>query len=93
MMSNTRTFVVDLGGAEGFGDFVAAFNQGFCEPVGGHWSGNSWDAFHDYLSWPEEEQFVLVFRQWQSGRALAASQKAMVEQILKDNPHVQVAYE
>ena len=34
-------YVVDHGGAEGFGDFVSAFNQGIFELVGGHWNGTT----------------------------------------------------
>ena len=32
--------------------------MGFVELVGGKWNGNL-DAFNDYLSWPEEEEYEL----------------------------------
>lgn len=39
-------------------DFVEATNVGFVEQVGGKWDG-SLDAFNDYLSWPEQEEYEL----------------------------------
>ena len=84
-----REFIVDLSQAKSFDDFVAAFNDGFCHHVSGHWGGNlSWDAFHDYLSWPEEESFRLTFRGWESSPALSPQNRQMIQGILGDNPHV-----
>lgn len=35
-------------------DFVEATNVGLVRIAGGEWTGN-FDAFNDYLSWPDEE--------------------------------------
>ena len=37
---------------------MEAANIGFVGQVGGKWNGNL-DAFNDYLTWPEEEQYEL----------------------------------
>jgi hypothetical protein len=87
-----REFVVDLTDAESYGDFVSAFNEGFCHHVTGDWRGTSWDAFHDYLSWPNEESYRLIFRAWGKSKALRPDERAMIEQICHDNPHVQVTF-
>ncbi len=87
-----REFVVDLTNVATYADFVAAFNVGFCESCKGHWHGQSWDAFHDYLSWPEEERFRLVFKGWEGCCGLQAEDRRMVCKILADNPHVEVVF-
>jgi len=87
-----REFVVELGDARTYDAFVAAFNDGFCRHVGGEWGGRSWDAFHDYLSWPEDERFRLVFRGWAECGGLDAANRRVVRDIVVDNPHVQVVY-
>lgn len=87
-----REFVVELGDAHTYDAFVAAFNAGFVRPAGGEWSGRSWDAFHDYLSWPDEERFRLVLRGWDGCGGLNAADRRMVQEIMADNPHVQVVY-
>lgn len=53
-----KTFTIDGRGVRSFDDFVEATNVGFVEQVGGKWNGNL-DAFNDYLSWPEEEEYEL----------------------------------
>lgn len=40
-----REFVIDLTAASDLAGFAAGFNAGFCHSVGGHWSGNNWDAW------------------------------------------------
>ena len=85
-----REFTVDLFDARTFEGFVEAFNVGFCREVGGEWHGRSWDAFHDYLSWPEEENYRLTLDGWHPCRALGAEQRRMLLAIFKDNPHVDV---
>jgi len=84
-----REFNVDLSGAATFEDFVSAFNDGFCRHVSGEWHGRSWDAFHDYLSWPTEENYRLIFRGWETSPSLSSAQREMLAQIFRDNPHVQ----
>lgn len=84
-----REFVVDLTNAVTFDGFVAAFNEGFCRHCGGHWHGRSWDAFDDFLSWPEERPFRLIFRGWGACRGLRAEDRRRVREILADNPHVE----
>jgi hypothetical protein len=87
-----REFIVDMTDASTFEEFVVAFNEGFCAHCGGHWHGRSWDAFHDYLSWPREERFRLVLKGWQGCRGLRGEDRKMVREILADNPHVEVVF-
>lgn len=88
-----REFLVDLTSAATFEDFVRAFNEGFCQHVGGGWSGQSWDAFHDYLSWPDEEQYRLVIRGWRRCRGLTGTNRKMVREIVGENTHVVAVFE
>ena len=53
-----RRFTIDGRQVRSFDDFVAATNAGLIESVGGKWNGNL-DAFNDYLSWPEEQEYEL----------------------------------
>jgi hypothetical protein len=53
-----KRFTIDGRTVQSFGDFVQATNAGFIERVGGRWNGNL-DAFNDYLSWPEEQEYEL----------------------------------
>lgn len=87
-----REFVIDLTSASDPAGFAAAFNAGFCHPVGGHWSGNNWDAFNDYLSWPEEPTFRLVFLGWRNGACLANHDRWILEQILTDHPDIEIRH-
>lgn len=87
-----REFIIDLSSAESFEDFVAAFNEGLCKHVGGGWEGRNWNAFHDYLSWPEEQSYRLTFRGWEGCTALDPEDRDMIREILSDNPHVQAAF-
>lgn len=52
------SFTIDGGSVRSFDDFVDAVNLGFVRHVGGRWNGNL-DAFSDYLSWPEEDEYQL----------------------------------
>jgi len=63
-----KRYTVDCSSVGSFGDFVRATNAGFIRVVGGEWNGNL-DAFNDYLSWPEEEEYELEF----SGAAACAT--------------------
>jgi hypothetical protein len=87
-----RQFIVDLSAAETFEDFVAAFNAGFCRHAGGEWHGRSWDAFHDYLSWPEDDTYKLEFRGWNTTNTLSEGERGMIQEIFRDNPHVHVTF-
>ena len=59
-----KHYVVDLSAVTSWTDFIAAFNEGFVEQVGGSgWNGNL-DAFDDYLWWPDEHPYNLVIRGW-----------------------------
>jgi hypothetical protein len=53
-----KRFAIDGRRVRSFDEFVDAANAGFIESVGGKWNGNL-DAFKDYLSWPEEEEYEL----------------------------------
>lgn len=87
-----REFIIDLSSVKSFEDFVAAFNDGLCRHVGGGWEGRSWDAFHDYLSWPPEQSYRLTFRGWESCIALDQKDRDLIHEILDHNPHVEVAF-
>jgi hypothetical protein len=84
-----REFTIDLLGARSREDFISAVNAGLCEKVGGHWHGKSWDAFHDYLSWPEEESFRLIVRGWLAFSGLTPEERKIVSDIFRDNSHVE----
>jgi hypothetical protein len=86
-----RQYHVQLRGVQTMDAFSAAFNEGLIHKAGGHWEGNNWDAFHDYLSWPVEESYVLVLDGWASCSALNDSDRAIFEEVLADNPHVSVS--
>lgn len=53
-----KRFTIDGRSVRSFRDFVDAANAGFIEQVDGKWNGNL-DAFNDYLSWPEEQEYEL----------------------------------
>jgi len=53
-----KRFSIDGREVKSFDEFVAATNAGLIESVGGKWNGNL-DAFNDYLSWPEEQEYEL----------------------------------
>lgn len=84
-----REFVVDLTKVSTFDEFVVAFNDGFCRYCDGQWHGRSWDAFHDYLSWPGEREYRLVFDGWAHCQGLRSDDKTLILQILADNAHVE----
>lgn len=84
-----REFVVDL--REGYEGFVDAFNEGLIRLVGGEWSGRSWDAFNDYLFWPEEEEFRLKLCGVPIEKCLAPADLKIFGEIVQDNPHVHVS--
>ncbi len=96
-----RSFDVDLTHAESFQDFVDAFNDGFCLPVMHSfgdsrethlWEGRNWNAFHDYLSWPQEQDYVITFKGWNASSALTVEEREMVLSILRDSPHVRANF-
>jgi hypothetical protein len=92
-----KEYIVDVSTAASWADFIAAFNEGFIRRVGGQWNGNL-DAFHDYLSWPAEQQYRLVVRGWQTCAAAVNRHKTwdqrpvleVIEEIFRDNPQVEV---
>lgn len=88
-----REFVVDLRGAVTDEGVVQALNEGLCVPVGGRWSGRSWSAFNDYLSWPTEDRYKLRFLGFEDCLGLSSQDREMIETILTDNPHVIVAFD
>jgi len=53
-----KTFTIDGRGVRSFDDFVEATNVGFIQQISGKWNGNL-DAFNDYLSWPEDEEYEI----------------------------------
>jgi hypothetical protein len=92
-------YVVDLSAVVSWEDFIAAFNDGLIRPAGGSWNGNL-NAFNDYLWWPEPHPYRLVIRGWQRAAPLVNQHLTwdnrpvldVIEEILQDNPHVQVAF-
>ncbi|MEH0168493.1 barstar family protein [Roseateles microcysteis] len=91
-MRDKAEFIVELGGIEDIAAFASAFNSSFIRLAGGEWNGRSWDAFNDYLSWPDEDEFRLVLRGWKSCQALAETDREIFEEIIRDNPHVEAVY-
>ena len=86
-----REFVVDLTDVTTFDQFVEAFNEGLCRHCDGRWHGRSWDAFHDYLSWPEEDRYRLVVQNWAACSGLNEEDRTcMILDIFSANPHVNV---
>ena len=70
------SFTIDARRVRSFPEFVEAVNAGLIRPVGGEWHGNL-DAFNDYLSWPDDEQYELVIvRADHCARALGHRAKA-----------------
>lgn len=86
----TPNYQIDLTEAKSFRDFVNACNRTFIEKVGGNWSGGSWDAFHDYLSWPEHDTYSLTILGWESTVCLSAEDRNVLLDIFANNPHVRV---
>ena len=83
-------FTVDLSSAKNFDDVITSFNVGLIGPSGGEWNGN-WDAFHDYLSWPEADTYKLEVLGWLSCTALSTEQREMMQTIFSENSHVEVS--
>ncbi len=91
-------FVVDLTRVRKLDGFVEAFNVGFCDKVGGHLHSLNLDALHDYLSWPVEQRYRLVFNGWEDCLPVLAtiheptqdSYLNKLHEIFADNPHVDV---
>jgi len=93
------TYSVDLSDVFNWEEFIAAFNVGFVRCVNGDWGGNL-DAFHDYLSWPEECPYRLVLRGWEqcfeavntlwhhTGRPILE----LVQEVFHDNPQIQFVF-
>ena len=53
-----KSFSIDCRAVRSFEEFVDAVNLGFVQQIGGTWNGNL-DAFNDYLSWPEEDEYQI----------------------------------
>jgi hypothetical protein len=70
--------------------FLAASNEGFCRHVGGYLHTLAWAASNDYLSWPDKEQYRLVFRAW--GR-IRGVHRRVVKEIVGDNPQAELVFE
>ncbi len=87
-----QSFTVDLRSAKNAADVVASFNSGLIGPSGGDWKGNSWDAFHDYLSWPQAETYELNILGWEECSGLSATDREMIKTIFYDNSHVKVNF-
>ena len=93
-----KHYVVDLSAVTSWTDFIAAFNEGFVEQVGGSgWNGNL-DAFNDYLWWPDEHPYNLVIRGWTACANAVNQHKApdgqpvldVVAEIFGHNPQTQL---
>jgi hypothetical protein len=96
-----KEFVVNVSAAASWADFIAAFNKGFVREVGeDEWNGNL-DAFNDYLWWPDEHPYRLIFRGWQTCVNAVNQHKTrdarpvleVVAEILRENPQVEVILE
>jgi hypothetical protein len=85
-----QVFTVDLRSEISYADLVACFNVGLIGPSGGEWLGNNWNAFHDYLSWPSADTYELKILGWRDCPALSEKDRAMMQEIFTDNPHVKI---
>ena len=90
MSTTSSEYRVDLHNVQEMTAFATAFNDGLIHAAGGHWHGNNWDAFNDYLSWPVEESYRLLLDGWSQCTALGERDKAIFEEIVAANPHVLV---
>ncbi len=94
-----REFVVRSDAVASRDDLVAAFNEGLFRYADGEWRGNL-DAFHDLLSWPDDDSYRLVLRGWSACRAALAGERTwdgeplldVLEDIIGDNPQVEAIY-
>jgi hypothetical protein len=86
-----KEFIVDLVEVNDMKEFISAFNAGVFNQLDGNWNG-SWDAFNDYLSWPEEERYHLLLKGWRSCHALTESELAIFIGLLSDNDQVEVVF-
>lgn len=91
MSTAISEYRIDLRNVQDMDAFVAAFNEGLIHAAGGHWDGNSWDAFNDYLSWLAQESYRLLLDGWSRCRALGEEDNATFEHIVAANPHVLVS--
>jgi hypothetical protein len=90
---------INLASVRSFDDFIAAFNAGLIDSLGGHWNGNL-DAFNDYLYWPEPHPYRLVLDGWTACSAALAQMPAPsgrsmlweIESIFKDNPQASLIF-
>src|SRR5271156_5586651 len=95
-----REFVVRTGAVATLDDLVAAFNEGLFRFAGGEWRSGNLDAFHDLLSWPDEDSYRLVLSGWSACRAALAGERTwdgrplldVLEEILRDNSQVEAIY-
>jgi hypothetical protein len=94
-----REFVVRSGAVASRGHLVSVFNEGLFRFAGGEWRGNL-DAFHDLLSWPDDDSYRLVLSGWSACRAALAGERTwdgkplldVLEEIIRDNPQVEAIY-
>jgi hypothetical protein len=87
-----REFTIDLADCHTFEEFVTAFNRDFCGQVGGKWHGKSWNAFNDYLSWPEEDHYRFILKGWDQCSGLSLDDRQMLKEIFKDNSNVELVF-
>ena len=92
-------YQINLSGVKTYDDFVAAFNVGLIESVGGHWNGNL-DDFNDYLYWPEPHPYGLSLIGWKQcahilmtlqaygGRSMLSA----IEEIFADNTQAELLF-
>lgn len=93
-------YYINVAAVGTFADFIAAFNSGMIESLGGHWNGNL-DAFNDYLYWPEPHPYKLRLIGWLHCAAVLAELTApsgatmlsVIEDIFADNPQAIVEFD
>ncbi len=90
MSATAGQYVIKLHGVRDMEAFTKAFNAGLIDTAGGHWEGNNWDAFNDYLSWPAEDSYTLILDGWANCNVLGENDLAIFKGILASNPHVTV---
>jgi hypothetical protein len=79
---------------------VRAFNDGLFWHANGEWEKCNLDAFHDLLSWPEDNRYRLVLDGWSTCIARLADERTwdgrplmeVLREIIDDNSHIEAVY-
>jgi len=91
-------YCINVSNVTTYEEFVAAFNTGMIDSLGGHWHGDL-NAFNDYLSWPSEP-YRITFQGWALCKERLASARICnmpiiqtIQDIFTENPEVAIRFE